>query len=412
VNCGGLVATAGVLSLATLTACGGGSQGGHPGAASPSSARSTPSRTTETPSTVVSHDRWSLSWKQARPATAGINYKPLLQLPLVVGHRSQSVVGVFPNQQLLMAESRLWHGMTAYQDHLVWTSPGHSQRIPEPDVSGPSRGVTRVAADRRGEAWAESSSQVYEEQEWHVFYHPRHGASRLVADSAHAFPGQHEQIPAGANPMALTASQIYWSATDVGKSGSSIAAVIMSAPRAAGTGGARVAIRNAGLPIAVGSDLIYLHTPRQPSAATTAYRIMRLSNGRTTTLAEGHAHTKGSVVDIAANRDYLVWSWGPRTHAAGTVYVLDRHTKSLGTIRLAHDDWATPISVSGHLLAWGSGGSDGEPGEYLVDLRTHAIWRLANSLGNSEAHVAGDTVVWGSQRRGKVVMQVARWTQP
>jgi hypothetical protein len=356
---------------------------------------------------------WSVPWKDAKPTLPGVSYQPLfLQQNQLPGNYSQGIITVSPDGRLLTSKGANGKGEQIKQDHLYWTGTGKHEAIPEPSVAGPPRQIVMARGDVNGEAWLETASTSLDYQDWHVFYHPRGGRSRLVADSARTLPGQTPPLPDGDNPMALTSRRIYWGATDVARNKKSVAAVILTAPRRRGAGRTRIVLRNAALPVAVGSRLIYLSQGRQPSPAGRSYTIKEMTRGKDKTLASGRAAVKGQVIEIAATKRYLAWVWGPVGSAGGTIYIEDRTTHVVGSIQLAHDDWATPITISGHYVAWGNGSSNGEGGEYVFDLRGHALWKLGSSPGYSEADIAGDTVVWATNKRGKITMHIARWLLP
>lgn len=355
--------------------------------------------------------RWHLAIDGAEPATAGRQYDLLFRQPNQLPHgASQGVLAVQPGPRLLTAYSPPSKGMTIAQGRITWTGAGPHEVIAEPAVPGPPRQTIYGTADAGGLVWVETASTDLDHQDWHVFYHPNGGNTRLVADSVRAFPGQRMYIPVGANPITLTPSDVVWSTSNIRPSGKVVASDLMAADRSS-SAPPRVLVSDAGLPASVGEELFYVATSQLlPARYTTQYRIEELSGRRRLVVRSGTYPQPGRVVELGGSADYVAWTWAPTDETVpATISVLDRTTGSLGIITLAQQDWSAQLSISGHYLAWGNGSSNGEGGEYLVDLASRHLWKLGSSPGYSTAFVAGRDVVWAEPAAGGVTMVAGRW---
>jgi hypothetical protein len=165
-----------------------------------------------------------------------------------------------------------------------------------------------------------------------------------------------------------------------------------------------------------GTGAYYLAIPSEGEAGT-ALDLMRLTGDPAKPLEPIDTLTVpvgwlSSSYDMAMSDRYVAWGLTNRTEQCSTwsdsstpigpggceswIAIKDKQDGTITALQLKSDGVEGP-SLSGHYLAWGIGGGMGDPGVYLVNLKTGA----ANTLGTCEncgsATVAYPAVVWTSQ---------------
>jgi hypothetical protein len=196
-----------------------------------------------------------------------------------------------------------------------------------------------------------------------------------------------------------------------------------------GRGPVRTIARHAQLPAVAGTMLYYAHTS-DVSPETLEKKLelhVRTPDGHDQTLVSAPLAKDQPVLALAATSTHLAWVVGNTDRDADpsedpndgcsdasqygcTLYVLRLGTNQATRIQL-HSYSASPM-LGGELLGWGSGGAIGDPGQYVMNLRTGQLWSVGQAPGCSDVSIAGPYVSWQTSRLNSCRTIITRWHTP
>ena len=87
-------------------------------------------------------------------------------------------------------------------------------------------------------------------------------------------------------------------------------------------------------------------------------------------------------------------------------------TKAMQTIALDDNAGSPDLSCGDTFVAWGNGSSDGDPGQYVIDVPCGKLWKLGESPGISSTYAAGNILGWSLRPKTMeetAAVRVTKW---
>ncbi|MFB6722990.1 hypothetical protein ACFCV3_22620 [Kribbella sp. NPDC056345] len=319
--------------------------------------------------------------------------------------------------------------VTLYPADLSVRIPGQRPAVisKAPKAATDTRQIIAASAGRSGLTWLETTSTSLAMQDWRIHYQPADGQPRLVGDSDALYKTRElPPPPGGIHPQASADGRIYWAAAAPDRTSVNGFTALILAADTTGRTAPRPVVRNAKLPRVVGSTLYYVVSPDvAPGKLTGRFEIHALTAGVDKVIASGVLEKDQQLERLVAGPTHLAWYIGTansqaepsadpdegcadRSHDGCSIFVQKLGSAEPPT-RIAASSTGVEMSLDGSLLGWGSGSSNGDPGEYLLDLNNSKLWRLGDSRGCSSVSIAGSYISWGkSDAAGRCGVTVAQ----
>ncbi len=271
-------------------------------------------------------------------------------------------------------------------------------------------------ADERGGsvAWNETSSTDLYESDWCVFYYdPTSNKTRLLGNSASV--GGELPPPPGQTVPTIGQSDVFWATTHPTRDERKFGVKIVSRPKS-GEGEIADAVTKAKLPKADGEALYYVRSEDvAPGFPKNRYEIRKIDEtGRDALVTDGQLTTDQQVSVLAVSGPRVTWVVSNPHEERSKLYSLAQPGGKAISFGLSHPGASTmALSVTSKLIAWGSGTSAGDGGEYVFDIARQKLWKVDSQEGFSAVYAKGDFVAWSkapaSQPEGPVSFHTARW---
>jgi hypothetical protein len=346
----------------------------------------------------------ALDTADAEQAVLGRDYTQVLDLPIQVGGDSVGVLALADDGVLTQAQSTV--GLRGRDGFAA---------LPQPDRTGSVRHA--VYGDTRGpySAWTETTSTSLDEFDWRVYLHDATtGRTRLLGDSEAV--GERLPPAPGETVPAIGSTHVYW-ATTVPRPGTAgrYDVQIMAAP-IDGSGPMKSVVSGGVFPQADGDALVYAAWgATDPELPAGRYEVRRHRDGATRVLVEGDLPDDGNIGGLSARRGALAYTVRGNQTTESTLTLIDT-VGARTDIALHHDGFAIPLRLTGRFLAWGSGSANGDPGQYVLDLRDRGLLKLGEAAGESYVHAdaAGRWLAWRVPsgqpgERGGNLTRIVRW---
>ncbi len=277
--------------------------------------------------------------------------------------------------------------------------------------------AVHAAAAGRTIAWIQTPSTDPFRFDWSAYAWTEGTHDRVLLGSSNYPPNAQVPEVYGSTSPTVASHGIYWAASIPGANGRAPTGAIYGADPLTGRPLPGTPIAKAGLPVAVDDTLYFVRNP-ELSGRDGLTQIIRRDRSGDHVVISVRLTGQQRVTKLAATRTHLAWvvSRGPGSAdeiAASDLYLRDLRTRAATRFSLKHAGAPTMfLSLTPHLMAWGSGSSDGDGGEYAYDLSRKSLWRLHNEPGYSLALAQGRTVAWAalpSDKGGPAVYTVADW---
>lgn len=360
-----------------------------------------------------------LDTADAEAAVPDRDYAEVLDLPISVGGDSIGVLALTDDGRALASAAKTSTFddgvLTQEQSTVGLRGRDGFAPLPQPRRSGPVQQA--VYGDSRGpySAWTETTSTSLDEFDWRVYLHDaKTGRTRLVGDSATVAdwlpPAPGETVPT------IGSTHVYWTTT-VSRPGSTgrYDVQIMAAPLD-GSAPMGAVVTNGVFPQADGDALVYAAWgAADPALPAGRFEIRQLRAGATRVLASGDLPQDGSIGGLSARRGAVAYTVRSNKTTESTLTLIEA-TGARTHIAMHHDAFAIPLRLTDRFLAWGSGSGNGDPGQYVLDLREGDLLKLGEAAGESYVHAdaAGRHLAWRVPspqpgERGGNLIRVARW---
>jgi hypothetical protein len=280
--------------------------------------------------------------------------------------------------------------------------------------------------------WVDTTATNLFEQDWQIrVYAAADQKTRLVADSGQQFPGVKKLRPAPGDTIPAVSDDgiVYWGAAAPDSTAVAGFTGVILARDISGLGPVRTIARHAQRPTVAGTTLYYAHTsdvsPETPEKKLELH--VRTSDGHDRILVSAPLAKDQPVLALAATSTHLAWVVGNTDRSAEpsedpnegcndasqygcTLYVLRLGANQATRIQL--HSYSASLTLGGDLLGWGSRGAIGDPGQYVMDLRTGQLWRVGQASRCSDVSIAGPYVSWQTSQLDGCRTVIVRWHTP
>ncbi|WP_189826861.1 hypothetical protein [Streptomyces finlayi] len=263
-------------------------------------------------------------------------------------------------------------------------------------------------------AWNETSSTNLYESDWCVFfYDPTANTTRLLGSSASV--GAKLPPPPGQTVPTMGRSDVFWATTHPTRDERKFGVKIVSRPKS-GEGKVADAVTKAKLPKADGGTLYYVRSEDvAPGFPKNRYEIRKIDEtGHDALVTAGSLTTDQQVSVLAVSGPRITWVVSNPHQERAKLYSLAQPGGKTISFGLSHPGAPTmALSVTPKLIAWGSGTSAGDGGEYVFDIAKQKLWRVDSQEGYSAVYAKGDFIAWSkipaAHPEGAVSFHTARW---
>ena len=294
--------------------------------------------------------------------------------------------------------------------------------FPQPEA-GPARSAVYLDSAGRYTAWTETTSTSLDEFDWKVFLQDANtGKTRKLGDSRDIAPVRPVSARGESDPT-VGEREVYWAATAPRNNKEGFDDLILGAPLDRPER-MRTVVVGGYYPAADGADLLYVssthldrneaYAGRPATKGTDRYEIQRLRNGQTTTLASGTLTGDQSISGLTAHHGTVAYTLSRNPTATTSTLVLLEPDGKRTNIRMHHNGGSS-VQLTDRFLAWGSGSSNGDAGQYLLDRPSGQLYKLGEAKGLSlmysspSGEFLGWTVPPASPNR-QFLVQLVRWT--
>lgn len=285
-----------------------------------------------------------------------------------------------------------------------------------PQIISQPRQAIQVATHGESVVWLETKSTDLFYQDWKM-YAARVGQRQptLLADSFDLLKTDQIPYPPGVKITTTNGVHAWWMMVYPTKTERGWDARIMVRD-VAGREPLTVAVDKAKLPAATAGGVAYVRSkdvdPRMPA---NRYEIRLHHADADTLIASGPLAKEEQVSTICASDTLLAWAVrspsAPRENPAaltrGSLHVMTLATKVQRTIKLDDPAWGLSLGCGETFIAWGNGSGNGDPGQYVFDVRTNKIWKLGELRGISAVLVSGTMLAWALSP--KSAQEAAPW---
>jgi hypothetical protein len=315
----------------------------------------------------------------------------------------------------------------------IWSPDGKLRLLDDAaGRPGAARQPTNGRMHGADATWMDTTATDRFEQDWQIrAYTAAEQTTHLVADSAQQFPGVKKLRPAPGDTIPAVSDDgiVYWGAAAPDSTAVAGFTGVILARDVTGRGPVRTIARRAGLPTVTGTTLYYAHTsdvsPETPEKKLELH--VRTSDGHDRILVSAPLAKDQPVLALAATSTHLAWVVGNTDRSAEpsedpdegcsdasqygcTLYVLRLGTNQATRIQL--HSYSASLTLGGDLLGWGSRGAIGDPGQYVMNLRTGQLWRVGQAPRCSDVSIAGAYVSWLASQNGECRTIIVRWHTP
>lgn len=285
-----------------------------------------------------------------------------------------------------------------------------------PQTGSQPRQAYEAVAHGESIVWLETKSTDLFYLDWKM-YAARVGQRQptLLADSFDLLKSDEIPPPPGVKTLTTDGVHAWWTMVYRVKTQRGWDARIMVRDLA-GRKALTVAVDKAKLPAATAGGVAYVRSRDVDSSMpANRYEIRLLNAGTDTLITSGPLAKEEQVSTICASDTLLAWAVRspspPRENPAaltrGSLHVMMLATKVQRTIKLDDDAGGLSLGCGKTFIAWGNGSGNGDPSQYVFDVRTNKIWKLGELRGISAVLVSGTMLAWALSP--KSAQEAAPW---
>lgn len=297
--------------------------------------------------------------------------------------------------------------------------------FPQPEA-GPARSAVYLDSAGRHTAWTETTSTDLDEFDWKVFLHDANtDTTRKLGDSHDIAPDRPISAHGESDPT-VGSREVYWAATQRRGEKEGFDDLILGAPLDR-PDRMRTVVVGGFYPAADGADLMYVssthldrneaYAGRPATKGTDRYEIRRLRNGQTTTLTSGTLTGDQSISGLTAHHGTVAFTLNRNPTATTSTLVLLEPDGKRTHIHMHHNGGSS-VRLTDRFLAWGSGSSIGDAGQYLLDRPSGQLYKLGEAVGLSLVYASPNGAFLGwtipppppASGGKQFSVQLVRWT--